>query len=315
MQTHSCLRKPVVEVELFATLLRCYRQLTSMSYVDGGANEGNIGAKSLRILLAEDGIANQKVALGLLRQLNHDVVVAGNGDEAVDLFKRQTFDVVLMDIQMPILNGFEATKKIRDIEVGRGSHVPVIAMTAHAMKGDRARCIQAGMDDYLAKPVRKTDLHRMLLEYSGDSSQWTGGTRTGSGITRDVGEKPQVESSKSVDCTGAMVVDWDAAYANSAGEAELFEVVKNSALEELPVLLEKVRQAFQAGSKLDVERHAHTLKGVARVVAAVKTIDVVERFQAAIQGSQLPMGEVALGELSEAVTELVSVLQAGRPEH
>jgi len=314
MQTNSCLHKPVVVAELVAALMRCKRQLTAMSLVGETSDDQNAGSKSLRILMAEDGIANQKVALGLLQQLKHEVVIANNGEEAVALFTEQNFDVVLMDIQMPVLNGFEATRKIRDIEAVRGTHIPVIAMTAHAMKGDRARCIQAGMDDYLAKPVRKRELHRMLLEYSGDEFQWDAAKHSGKAEASEVTDAVEKQRGKRLDGDANMVVDWPAAYANSADDAELFEVVKNSALEELPLLLEKLSEALQVGSKVDVERHAHTLKGVARVVAAVKTTQVVEKLEEAARRGDLALARVALVDLCGTVDELVLVLQAGRED-
>ena len=111
-----------------------------------------------------------------------------------------------------------------------------------------------------------------------------------------------------------LVVDWDAAYANSADDADLFEVVKASALEELPLLLEKLSEALQVGSKVDVERHAHTLKGVARVVAAVKTTEVVEKLEEASRHGDLALARVALVDLCGTVDELVLVLQAGRED-
>lgn len=314
MQTNSCLHKPVIDAELVAALMRCKRQLTSMSLVGQTSDDSNSGAKSLRILMAEDGIANQKVALGLLQQLKHEVVIASNGEEAVELFTEEKFDVVLMDIQMPVLNGFEATRKIRDIEAVRGTHIPVIAMTAHAMKGDRARCMQAGMDDYLAKPVRKRELHRMLLEYSGDEFQWDAGKRARKAEASEVADAADQRTGKGTDPDASLVVDWNAAYANSADDADLFEVVKASALEELPLLLEKLSEALQVGSKVDVERHAHTLKGVARVVAAVKTIEVVEKLEEAARHGDLALARVALVDLCGTVDELVLVLQAGRED-
>lgn len=315
MQTNSCLHKPVVTSELIAALMRCKRQLTAMSLVGAPSEEQGDGAKSLRILMAEDGIANQKVALGLLQQLKHEVVIASNGEQAVELFTEQKFDIVLMDIQMPVLNGFEATRKIRELEAVRGTHIPVIAMTAHAMKGDRARCIQAGMDDYLAKPVRKRELHRMLLEYSEDEFQWDSGTRASKSEGSEVVDVADKQSAKRRGEDATVVVDWTAAYANSADDADLFQVVKASALEELPLLLEKLSEALQVGSKVDVARHAHTLKGVARVVAAVKTIEVVEKLEEAAQQGDLALARVALVDLCGTVDELVLVLQAGREDH
>jgi signal transduction histidine kinase/DNA-binding response OmpR family regulator len=110
--------------------------------------------KSLRILLAEDNAVNQKLMINVLEKHGHSVVVAGNGFEAVDAFKRESFDLVFMDVQMPEMGGFEATRIIRQAEAATGCHVPVIALTAHAMTGDRERCLKAGMDDYLSKPFQ-----------------------------------------------------------------------------------------------------------------------------------------------------------------
>jgi CheY-like chemotaxis protein len=108
---------------------------------------------ALRILLAEDNKINQFVARRLLEKHGHTVTVAGNGYEAVSLLDREAFDLVLMDVQMPEMDGFEATAAIRVKENGTGRHIPIIAMTAHAMKGDEERCLQAGMDSYVPKPI------------------------------------------------------------------------------------------------------------------------------------------------------------------
>jgi PAS domain S-box-containing protein len=114
--------------------------------------------RRLRVLLAEDNPVNQKLAVSILHKQGHAVVVAGNGREALAALGRGEFDLVLMDVQMPEMDGLEATKQLRAWERGTGRHVPVIAMTAYAMKGDRERCLQAGMDGYLAKPVRTAEL-------------------------------------------------------------------------------------------------------------------------------------------------------------
>jgi two-component system sensor histidine kinase/response regulator len=109
---------------------------------------------SLDVLLVEDSLVNQKLAIGLLEKDRHSVVVAVNGKEAIAALASRQFDVVLMDVEMPEMDGLEATAVIRAKERQTGEHVPIIAMTAHAMKGDRDRCLAAGMDDYLSKPVR-----------------------------------------------------------------------------------------------------------------------------------------------------------------
>jgi two-component system sensor histidine kinase/response regulator len=111
-----------------------------------------------RVLLAEDNTVNQILALRLLEKRGYSVIVVSNGSEAVKAFENNQFDVVLMDIQMPGMDGFEATLAIRDKEKLTGRHVPIIAMTAHAMKGDQERCLSAGMDGYVSKPIRTSEL-------------------------------------------------------------------------------------------------------------------------------------------------------------
>src|SRR5262249_5914629 len=116
----------------------------------------------LRILLAEDGLTNQRFAKDLLERRGHTVTIAGNGVEAVAAIEQEAFDVVLMDVQMPGMDGMEATGRIRARERTTGARVPIVAMTAHAMKGDRERCLEAGMDDYVPNPIRAEDLYRAL---------------------------------------------------------------------------------------------------------------------------------------------------------
>jgi CheY-like chemotaxis protein len=111
-----------------------------------------------RVLLAEDNAVNQTLAVRLLERRGYSVVVAGNGREAVEAFEKDRFDVVLMDIQMPEMDGFEATAAIRAKEKLTGRHVPIIAMTAHALIGDQERCIAAGMDGYISKPIRTSEM-------------------------------------------------------------------------------------------------------------------------------------------------------------
>src|SRR5207244_4896218 len=118
----------------------------------------------LQILLAEDNAVNQKLVVRLLENYGHTVVVAGNGQEALDLLAQQHFDAVLMDVQMPVVGGLEATAQIRARDNGDGRRVPIIAMTAHALKGDRERCLAAGMDAYLAKPIEARELLQTICD-------------------------------------------------------------------------------------------------------------------------------------------------------
>ena len=113
---------------------------------------------ALHILLAEDNTINQRVAVALLQKMGHSVVVAANGQKALQALATEAFNLVLMDVQMPEMDGFAATAAIRAQEQTAGDHIPIIAMTAHAMKGDRERCLNAGMDDYISKPINLQDL-------------------------------------------------------------------------------------------------------------------------------------------------------------
>jgi CheY-like chemotaxis protein len=118
--------------------------------------------RRLHILLAEDNAVNQKVGVRLLEKQGHAVEVAANGALALEALTRDTFDLVLMDVQMPVMNGYDATQAIRAGERNTGRHLPVVALTAHAMKGDRETCLNAGMDDYLGKPIHPIELVAVL---------------------------------------------------------------------------------------------------------------------------------------------------------
>lgn len=118
--------------------------------------------RNLKILLVEDNLINQNVSLYMLRKLEHSVEIAANGLEAVEMARNFTYDIILMDCQMPHMDGYEATRVIREWEKPLGKHTPIVAMTAHAMTGDQEKCLQVGMDGYIAKPIKKADLQEAL---------------------------------------------------------------------------------------------------------------------------------------------------------
>ena len=158
----TVLTKPIRPTDLQGAFLKALGQKTQ----EPERAQNPFALKSqhpLRILLAEDNTVNQKLAIRVLQKWNHQVSVARNGKEACDLLLRDhEFDAVLMDVEMPILNGFEATAKIRAHEETTGTHIPILAMTAHAMVGDRARCLDAGMDGYVTKPLDPEELFALL---------------------------------------------------------------------------------------------------------------------------------------------------------
>jgi two-component system sensor histidine kinase/response regulator len=127
----------------------------------------------LQILLAEDNAVNQTLATRLLQKRGHSVVIVPNGREALAALDNQRFDVVLMDVQMPEMDGFQATAAIREKEIRTGAHIPVVAMTAHAMKGDRESCLAAGMDAYISKPIRASELFALIENALGSTPNET----------------------------------------------------------------------------------------------------------------------------------------------
>ncbi len=198
----------------------------------------------LQILLAEDNVVNQKLAIGILEKLGHRVTVANNGSEALEQLEQHHFDLVLMDVQMPEMDGLAATRELRRREAPAKTHVPVVAMTAHAMKGDRERCLASGMDDYLCKPIRLKDVSQKLAElFPGSPTQAVTDHRHPANAGFDD------------------VVAWPQALANVGGDHDLLCELIGLFLEDAPVL---IRQAIEAARQDNIEAllsAAHTVKG------------------------------------------------------
>jgi two-component system sensor histidine kinase/response regulator len=154
--------KPVKESELLAGIMLVADRPLAQKETIITRHTVEDARRRLKILLAEDNIVNQKLAAKMLENRGHHVHVASDGQKAIDALTRERYDLVLMDIQMPEMDGLEATERIRDREEQEGIHTPIVAMTAHAMKGDRERCVAAGMDDYLSKPIKAADLYDVI---------------------------------------------------------------------------------------------------------------------------------------------------------
>jgi two-component system, sensor histidine kinase and response regulator len=157
--------KPITKRDLEGSLQRALRRRAAAAppiapAARTDAPAGEPASRSLRVLVAEDNEVNVRLATALLTKLGHTATVVGDGQAAVEAYAREAFDLILMDVQMPVLGGMDATRQIRDAEAGLTPprHVPIVALTARAMKGDREECLAAGMDDYVTKPVRLSDL-------------------------------------------------------------------------------------------------------------------------------------------------------------
>ncbi len=157
--------KPVTASSLLEAISEALGRAEARKAAAKEPEEAVMGEKpveSLQVLLAEDNEVNQMVASNMLTKMGHKVAIVENGKEVLDIIAREPFDLILMDVQMPEMDGYQATRKIREQEKNTGAHIPIIAMTAHALKGDREKCIEAGMDDYVSKPVKMQKLSRAI---------------------------------------------------------------------------------------------------------------------------------------------------------
>jgi CheY-like chemotaxis protein len=253
----------------------------------------------LKILLAEDGQANQRLARALLERWGHSVRVAENGRSAVQLWREETFDLILMDVQMPEVDGLEATRDIRRHEADNGNpHVPIVAMTAHAMKGDRERCLAAGMDGYVAKPVRQQELYEAIAPF------FDGSTPTQMDGTAPSSVTCQFEAPER---TG--IVDWDAALKHVHGFDDILQEVMQDTISETPELLHRLEQALQAGRGTDAGRLAHTIKSTGRTFGVSPLLQQAGRVEEMVATGQLDSARQAVDELRLTIDNLVSEVQ------
>lgn len=296
----SYLIKPAKQSELLKAILT----IDDQSPADSDSSQAAAMSLSpMKILLAEDGVTNQKVALGVLSTWNHEVTIANDGEEAVRLWQQGDYDVILMDIQMPVMNGLDATRRIRELETGSEHHTPIVAMTAHAMKGDRATCLAAGMDDYLSKPVRRPELHRALLTFASTAEDSSHNSPLQSTQTTD-----QPSGNGKMASDEIPVIDWTTAMANVGDDKELFNAVKDSALDEIPGLMPKLLEAIDDGNPAEAQRLAHTIKGAARVIAASRTMAVAEKIESAAGQQEFDIARDTIPELHDVVAELIATL-------
>lgn len=165
LRAAAYLMKPIRHLELLNAIvstLQTPTNQTPVSHPTSDQDAGQTEGRSLRILIAEDNAINQLLAVRTLEKAGYSVRVANNGEEAVAAFGTEKFDLVLMDVQMPVMDGFQATARIRELERGTENPLPIVAMTAHALKGDRERCLAAGMNEYVAKPLRRSELYAAI---------------------------------------------------------------------------------------------------------------------------------------------------------
>jgi two-component system sensor histidine kinase/response regulator len=241
------LLKPVKQSELFNGMVVAL-DATGIQPTNGRSKSVSdrpaTSLPELQILLAEDNVVNQKLAIGILGSLGHHVTIANNGREALERIEQRDFDIILMDVQMPEMDGLTATRELRRREAQTKTHVPVVAMTAHAMKGDREYCLASGMDDYLCKPIRMKDMAKKLAQLF-----------------------PMIDRCKSTMERHSEFVDpddvipWSEALANVNNDRKLLCDVIEVFLKDTPGLLMQAVEAANQDDTNALQAAAHAVKG------------------------------------------------------
>jgi CheY-like chemotaxis protein/HPt (histidine-containing phosphotransfer) domain-containing protein len=248
-------------------------------------------AQGMKILLAEDNALNRRLAIALLQKRGHHIAATENGQEALDVLERENFDLVLMDVQMPVLDGLDAIRAIRAKEQSSGSHLPIIALTAHAMKGDRERCLAAGADEYVTKPIRTPDLLAAI-------DRATNAKAGPANITPPV---PAAESA------GPLVLDFAAALDRVEGDRELLENLMGMFAGECAHDIAEIRKSLEARDMGLLERLAHTIKGASGNLAAGRVADAAFALE-----KQARTGEV--GDAEQLLENLIGEINRLLPE-
>ncbi len=243
----------------------------------------------LTVLVAEDGLANQRLVQGVLGKQGHEVVIVQNGEEALKACQESRYDIVLMDVQMPLMDGLEATRQIRAHEQQSEQHVPIVAMTAHAMKGDREKCLAAGMDGYVSKPVRAQQLFDAI----------TAAIKFG-----DATPLPPESTGK-----GDQLIDLQYAMDFVKGDKELLRSVVDAYLEETPQRMADLREAVKNQDAHEFERASHTIKGALKIFGATALAE--EAFQLEMLGKEKRLDSVSelLDHFEEQLEQVASVLR------
>ncbi len=319
--------KPVIASELLNEVLRQFGEFITV-VPQSPAEESDSPVQPRRILLVEDNEINRRVATGLLNARGHQVVMAENGQVAVDMLATQEFDVVLMDMQMPVMDGYEATAAIRKREQQTGEHIPIIAMTAEALKGDRERCLESGMDDYVAKPVMAAEMYQAIERFpavcfASDARMQYGATVSSSspGIESEQQEHAAFNGTEHrpspavVDAANGLPnIDWKGVQQLLACGADELRAFAELVKDEIPCQIADVRRALDIRDSKLLRRSAHSLKG------SVNYFDAGQLIQAAlaleIRGREESFDGTAeqFATLEHEVARFLAALETGPPD-
>ncbi|WP_417381862.1 PAS domain S-box protein [Gimesia sp.] len=317
LEISAFLEKPVSQSDLLDAIMTALKgpQLERSS-----VSQIRESKQTLKVLVAEDTPANQKVITAILKKRGHQCVIADNGREAVDYLRNESFDVVLMDIQMPTMDGLQATAMIRENEYGSGEHIPIIAMTAYAMRGDRDKCIAAGMDSYISKPIDAKKLILVLerLAMRNQKSHLPGKSLASPQPSLQESEKESLQDapvSKPPIADSRPAIDMRAALKRVGNDVAILNDMVNFFFEDAPGLLKEINEQTVAGDVEELTRAAHSLKGLCanfNASPAVEAAKIIEDY-----GHQGKLEEVpaAIPVLESEVARLSDELAAWKSEN
>jgi len=299
--------KPVKQSDLFNAITRLTGTVALDLHGTVTDFDEDALARPLKILMAEDGLVNQRVAKDLLTQRGHEVDIAENGRVALEMLEANDYDLVLMDIHMPEMDGFEATAAIRLREEKTGEHIPIIALTANAMKGDREKCLAGGMDGYLAKPIRARDLYR-VVEQSGTTAGLTEAEKkqalSASTATVNVQHEDQ-PAPKVVTASGEEpIIDPAVAMQHVEGNEDLIKEMVGIFFEESSDMLKKIEDGIASADAKLVERSAHTLKSSSAMFGAKRARAAAFELEKAGKAGELSRAPELFDRLNEEIEQL-----------
>ncbi|MEQ1855698.1 MAG: response regulator [Longimicrobiales bacterium] len=260
--------------------------------------------ESLRVLLAEDNQVNQRLAVAVLERLGHQVQVAKNGREALDLLDKFSFDLVLMDVQMPEMGGVEATQAIRKREAERGGHIPIVAMTAHAMAGDKERFLQSGMDEYISKPISQERLREVVRSLGRPTP--TGGGRSSSGTTASSATAGGGKTAP----PRPLPFDREALMARVESDIDLLSTLVGVFKADRPKLMSDIEEALLAGDAVALADTAHTMKGALSVFGVEPARTLAEKLEMAGKSGRVDGVRGVYEELERAIVVAEDGLEA-----
>ncbi|MEO7465239.1 MAG: response regulator, partial [Nitrosospira sp.] len=287
------LRKPVKQSELFDAIVAAMNKTADSSLIINSAqSRSSKPSRILNVLVAEDHPINQRVVTEILRDRGHAFSVATNGIEVLQMLEQQSFDVILMDGQMPEMDGYQTTIEIRKREKKTGGHIHIIALTAHAMKDDRELCLAAGMDDYVSKPV-DPDFLLQRLEAEEGCPKYP--------VSEDVADGTAV-GVKAFDLTGALK--------RVKGKKAFLKQLALVFLQEMPPTMDDIRAAVAGGNPLRLENAAHRLKGAAITMSAASVAEAAAKLEQVARRGELAGLEEAFHVLETHAVELTAELEA-----